>query len=150
MELLLRDPSTGREEVLPLSIKLTDFGIARALDEEKSHLSVHGQNGTVVYMAPEAVRQTVSGCRKVSKRVDVWALGVMLYQLLHDGQTPFGHFVAKGGPPEVLLAIASETVNKENCDFGMAELGALWRTEQVRILPRGARRVVDSEVARRL
>ena len=77
VELVLKDPSTGKSEVFFLNIKMTDFGIARTLDAEVSHLTVQGPNGTLVYMAPEAVRQTVNGCRRVSKRVDVWALGIL-------------------------------------------------------------------------
>ena len=130
VELVITDPVTGREDVVLLSIKLTDFGIARTLEEDEAHLSLPGPNGTVVFMAPEAVRQTVSGCRKVSKRVDIWALGVMLYQLLHEGQTPFGHYLTKGGPPEVLLAVASETVNRKAMDF---DASSLWKAERTRL-----------------
>ena len=130
VELVITDPVTGREGVVLLSIKLTDFGIARTLEEDESHLSLEGPNGTVVFMAPEAVRQTESGCRKVSKRVDIWALGVMLYQMLHEGKTPFGHYLTKGGPPEVLLAIASETVNRKAMDF---DASSLWKAERTRL-----------------
>ena len=131
VELVLKDPSTGKTEVLFLAIKMTDFGIARTLDADVSHLSVQGPNGTLVYMAPEAVRQTVNGCRRVSKRVDVWALGIMLYQLLHAGQTPFGHYLTKWGAPEALLAVASETVNREAMDFDASEI---WTLEKARVL----------------
>lgn len=64
-------------------------------------------------------------------RVDVWALGVMLYQLLHGGQTPVGHYAERGGAPEVLLALASETVNREAMDFDAREM---WTAERTRLL----------------
>ena len=133
VELVLKDPTTNQEETIFLTIKLTDFGIAESLDADRSHLSVQGPNGTVVFMAPEAVRQTVDGNRKVSKRVDVWALGVMLYQMLHAGQTPFGHFLVKGGAPEALLAVASETVNREAMDFD-GRSGTVWVKERARLM----------------
>ena len=117
--------------MLKLDIKMTDFGLALPLDADREHLSVFGPNGTVVFMAPEAVRQTVSGSRKVSKRVDIWALGVMMYQMLHKGATPVGHYMTKGGPPEALLAVASETVNREAMDFDASEI---WQAERARLL----------------
>ena len=81
VELSFPDPADPRSKIkILLSIKMTDFGIARPLandanDKKASHLSVFGPNGTVVFMAPEAVRQTPTGCRKVSKRADVWRDG---------------------------------------------------------------------------
>ena len=131
VELTIKDTATGEDVVLLLDIKMTDFGLALPLDANREHLSVFGPNGTVVFMAPEAVRQTVSGSRKVSKRVDIWALGVMLYQMLHKGATPVGHYMTKGGPPEALLAVASETVNREAMDFDASEI---WQAERARLL----------------
>ena len=131
VELIIKDPATGKEEVLLLTIKLTDFGIARPLASEASHLSVDGPSGTVVFMAPEAVRQTVTGSRKVSMRIDIWALGVMLYQMLHEGKTPAGYYMINGGPPEALLAVASETVNREAMDFDASNM---WAVERTRLL----------------
>lgn len=60
---------------------LTDFGIARALDQEQ--LTEAGQTiGTVAYMAPEQVRgETVDG------RADLYALGLVLWEML-TGETP--------------------------------------------------------------
>ena len=59
--------------------RLTDFGISRVLkttDQTKS------ASGTPHYMPPEAF------AGKYSPRSDVWAAGVMLYQML-SGQLPF-------------------------------------------------------------
>ena len=132
VELLLTQPETGKQQTLLLSIKITDFGIARTLENDVSHLSIQGPSGTLVYMAPEAVRQTVSGCRHVGKKVDTWALGVMFYQILHAGETPFGRFLTKWGVQEAVLAVASETVNREAMDvFGGA---AMWEAEKARLL----------------
>ncbi len=61
--------------------KLTDFGLARSLS---SRLSTEGTiSGSVLYMAPEmALNQPVDG------RSDLYALGVMLYELV-CGRLPF-------------------------------------------------------------
>ncbi len=39
--------------------------------------------GTVEYMAPEVVKRQPYDCR-----VDIWSLGVLLYEMLH-GESPF-------------------------------------------------------------
>ncbi len=64
-------------------LKLTDFGIAKDLDA--TALTGTGRTlGTAAYMAPEQIRGTPS----VSHKTDLYAFGVVLYQML-TGQTPF-------------------------------------------------------------
>ena len=143
VELVIKE--AGKEEVvLPLSIKLTDFGIARTLDTDAPHVSIPRPGGTVVFMAPEAVRQTLNGYRKVSKRVDIWALGVMLYQMLHEGKTPVGHYL-QGPPAEALLAVADETVNRAAMDFDASNLWRVERTRLVRVFSGGTEPDVDPD-----
>jgi len=60
-----------------VQIKLTDFGIAKMLAPSQ-FLSSSGQMGTPYYMAPE---QKVDASR-VDKRADIYAMGVMLFELL--------------------------------------------------------------------
>lgn len=62
-------------------LKLVDFGIAKAVDWTKTQAG--WAKGTVPYMAPEQVRAAA-----VSFRTDVWAFGVVLYEML-TGQRPF-------------------------------------------------------------
>jgi len=63
------------------TVKLTDFGLARSM---ASRMTVEGTiTGTVFYLAPEqALGQPVDG------RTDLYALGVMLYELT-AGRLPF-------------------------------------------------------------
>jgi hypothetical protein len=68
-------------------VKLADFGLARPLNHDAASV-LTGTNvvmGTVDYMAPEQ-RQGQS-----DERADIFALGVMLYEML-TGQTPRGAF----------------------------------------------------------
>ncbi len=69
--------------------KVIDFGIAKALDQrltEKTFFTEHGQIiGTPEYMSPE--QAGIVGI-DIDTRTDVYALGVVLYQLL-TGQLPF-------------------------------------------------------------
>ncbi|MDX1524063.1 MAG: serine/threonine-protein kinase, partial [Anaerolineae bacterium] len=73
--------------------RLTDFGVALALDDPvltRTGFIV----GTPAYIAPEQA----GGQRPVDGRADIYALGVVLYQMV-TGQIPF-----QGTTPEVLHA----------------------------------------------
>jgi predicted Ser/Thr protein kinase len=75
--------------------RVTDFGLALPLHEGSTRLTLTGTAvGTVDYMAPE---QFKGG--EADARLDVFALGVIAYELL-TGQTPRGSF----DPPHRLRA----------------------------------------------
>jgi len=64
--------------------QLTDFGLAKILDEEQADLSEPSMVlGTLPYMAPEQVRS-----EKASSAADTYSIGVVLYELL-VGHPPF-------------------------------------------------------------
>ncbi|BBH18312.1 serine/threonine protein kinase [Nocardioides baekrokdamisoli] len=72
----------------PGRIKVADFGLARAVTAETQHTSTGTIIGTVSYLAPELVERG-----NADARVDVYAAGVLLYELLtgtkpHQGETP--------------------------------------------------------------
>lgn len=62
---------------------VADFGLAVREDQQREHAGELA--GTVPYMAPEQVRGDV---HRMDGRVDVWALGVILYEAL-TGRRPF-------------------------------------------------------------
>lgn len=66
---------------------VTDFGLARRVDSgDESHLTHEGDIlGTPAYMSPEQIEAKVKG---VGPAADIYALGVVLYELL-AGRTPF-------------------------------------------------------------
>jgi tetratricopeptide (TPR) repeat protein/tRNA A-37 threonylcarbamoyl transferase component Bud32/TolB-like protein len=71
-------------------VKVLDFGIAKALDagedgEDPSLTSSRAALGSPMYMSPEQIR----GPRDVDARADVWALGLILFELLTQAR-PFG------------------------------------------------------------
>ncbi len=70
-------------------IKVADFGLAKAVSTDTQHTATQGVLiGTVSYLAPELV---VEG--QADARADVYAVGVVLYELLtgtkpHEGESP--------------------------------------------------------------
>ncbi|HMJ18245.1 MAG TPA: protein kinase [Gemmatimonadaceae bacterium] len=78
-----RDLKPGNVMLLPDgTVRILDFGLAKARDQSRSEAGA--RFGTVSYMAPEQVRG-----ENVDGRADLWALGVVLYEML-TGRKPFG------------------------------------------------------------
>jgi serine/threonine protein kinase/tetratricopeptide (TPR) repeat protein len=76
-----RDLKPGNLMLLPDgTVRILDFGLAKARDQSLSEGTTFG---TVSYMSPEQVRGT-----SVDGRADLWALGVVLYEML-TGVKPF-------------------------------------------------------------
>jgi WD40 repeat protein/tRNA A-37 threonylcarbamoyl transferase component Bud32 len=65
--------------------KITDFGLAKQLDEESGQTRSGAILGTPSYMAPE---QAASRVKEVGPLADVYALGAVLYDLF-TGRPPF-------------------------------------------------------------
>ncbi len=71
----------GRDAVA----KVTDFGIAKAEeDAQAGRGQTKGIIGSLLYMAPEQIK----GRRDLDKRVDIYGLGILLYEML-VGRVPF-------------------------------------------------------------
>jgi serine/threonine-protein kinase len=65
--------------------KVTDFGLVKRLDDDSGQTATGAILGTPSYMAPE---QTAGRTRDIGPRVDVYALGAILYEML-TGRPPF-------------------------------------------------------------
>jgi eukaryotic-like serine/threonine-protein kinase len=94
--------------------KLLDFGIAKLRGEFCSRLTVDGSLlGSPAYMAPEQAR----GCGDVDVRADVWALCVVLYELI-AGANPFD----ADNPYAVLRAV----IERKPAALTSAGCASLW------------------------
>lgn len=60
-------------------VKVCDFGLAKALDDEGASNTVSGTTmGTPAYMAPEQVRNS----KTVDQKADIFSLGAILYEMV--------------------------------------------------------------------
>jgi serine/threonine protein kinase len=90
--ILHRDLKPANIKVVPDgSVKVLDFGLAKALAPDRSPVSTdltadrpHALLGTAAYMSPEQVRGAA-----VDGRADVWAFGCILFEML-TGSRAFG------------------------------------------------------------
>ncbi len=83
-------PSSGSDSEMsaPAMVKILDFGLARITEEDVAATQVTEIGvikGTLPYMAPEQARGEVD---EIDVRTDVYALGVILYELL-TGKRPY-------------------------------------------------------------
>jgi len=95
------------------NVKLADFGLARLLGDAGDGPQLTRQSqvmGTPHYMAPEQFRAA-----NVDHRADIFALGVVLYELL-TGQVPAGDFAPpsqRPGVPRSLDAIVRRALAQD-------------------------------------
>jgi tetratricopeptide (TPR) repeat protein len=86
-----RDIKPGNLMLTEDGVKILDFGLAKFADA-RLKLTLEGSTiGTIAYMSPEQARG-----EEADARSDVWAVGVVLYEMLM-GEVPF-----KGGYPEAI------------------------------------------------
>jgi len=119
--------------------KIIDFGIAKAVEQRLTERSLFTQHGTIMgtleYMSPE---QAEMSAMDVDTRTDVYALGVMLYELL-TGTTPLERSrLRQAGYEEILRRIREEEPPKPSTRLSesrerLPSVAAQRRTEPARL-----------------
>lgn len=74
-----------RKDEEKMLVKLTDFGLSKFVDRRAGPLTLSGRCGTLPFLAPEVLRRDANG-KSIPYDpfvVDIWALGVVLYLMLH-------------------------------------------------------------------
>jgi serine/threonine protein kinase len=135
--------------------KVIDFGVAKAVGDpltDKTLFTRHGQVvGTFEYMSPE---QANLDQLDIDTRSDVYALGVLLYELL-TGTTPLDkERLRQAGLAEVLRLIREEEPPKPSTRLtsspGLLATAAAYRKTDSQKLPRAVRGELDSIVMKAL
>lgn len=94
-----REASSGGLDATPRIVKVLDFGISKLQADADAKLTeVDTVMGTALYMSPEQIRAS----HAVDGRADIWALGVILYEVF-AGRVPW-----LGTPHQVAAAVVTE------------------------------------------
>ena len=108
-------------------LKLIDFGIANAIQDDTVNVHREQHVGTPNYMAPESIidSNAISGLpssvgkrMKIGKPSDVWSLGCILYQMVY-GKPPFAHLTNQ---MQRIMAIPNPSVLIEYPERGLGSV----------------------------
>jgi serine/threonine-protein kinase len=101
----------------PDHVKVLDFGISRFMELETDSNKRNGVMGTPEFMAPEQITDP----EHVDRRADIYALGVILYEML----TARRPFAADANPEVTLTKVVHDPpppLDKENVPPGLSEM----------------------------
>ncbi|RNA32979.1 dual specificity kinase TTK isoform X3 [Brachionus plicatilis] len=83
------DIKPGNFLVVGCEVKLIDFNISNTISD-KTSITLTNDCGTLHYMAPETLLRDNDSKTRITKKTDVWSLGIILY-FITFGKLPFQH-----------------------------------------------------------
>ncbi|MFO1000946.1 MAG: serine/threonine-protein kinase [Planctomycetaceae bacterium] len=101
--ILLQEENSENDGLSKYAPVITDFGLARIVDDDPSLTRTYQIAGTPLYMAPE---QAAGDRRGLTARTDIYAIGSLLYELL-VGHPPFS-----GDTMSILNAVITRSPEK--------------------------------------
>jgi serine/threonine protein kinase/tetratricopeptide (TPR) repeat protein len=128
-------------------VKVIDFGVAKAVNQRLSEQTLvtgfHQLIGTPLYMSPE---QAEMSPLDVDTRADIYALGVLLYELL-TGTTPFAkERLSKVGYDELRRILCEEEPPRPSARLSTLKDKLTTVAVQQRVEPRHLLRAVRGEL----
>lgn len=93
------------------SVKVTDFGLSKTGTQ---YTSASGF-GPIKWMSPEALDPKK---RLFTTKNDVWSFGVLIWEILHDAEEPYGNI----SPAEVGVGIMNQTLSLDIPTWGVEGL----------------------------
>ncbi len=136
-----RDIKPGNLMLTEHGVKILDFGLAKFADA-RLKLTLEGSTiGTIAYMSPEQARG-----EEADARSDVWAVGVVLYEML-TGEVPFkggypeaiSHAIKNDPPPPIRAKVPEVSETLEQLVFRALHKDPVVRLQSARDLARGLR-----------
>jgi tousled-like kinase len=78
-----------------MEVKISDFGLAKIMEDNSDKIELTSQGvGTYWYLPPECFEQFDKCPPVISNKVDIWSIGVILYEIIF-GRRPFGHLMSQ-------------------------------------------------------
>ncbi|XP_023305404.2 epidermal growth factor receptor isoform X1 [Lucilia cuprina] len=87
----------------PSCVKITDFGLAKLLNNDSNEYKAAGGKMPIKWLALECIRHRV-----FTSKSDVWAFGVTIWELLTFGQRPHENIPAKDIPDLIEVGLKLE------------------------------------------
>ncbi|KAL9912330.1 epidermal growth factor receptor isoform 2-T2 [Glossina fuscipes fuscipes] len=95
---------------LPSCVKITDFGLAKLLNQDSNEYKAAGGKMPIKWLALECIRHRI-----FTSKSDVWAFGVTIWELLTFGKRPHENIPAKDIPD--LIEVGLKLDQPEICSL---------------------------------
>eukprot|EP01113_Clastostelium_recurvatum_P033953 TRINITY_DN4551_c0_g1_i4.p1 TRINITY_DN4551_c0_g1~~TRINITY_DN4551_c0_g1_i4.p1 ORF type:complete len:897 (-),score=226.11 TRINITY_DN4551_c0_g1_i4:233-2662(-) len=99
------------------NVKIIDFGMGKFKDQNSTHYSASSGVMPIKWTAPEALVT-----RRFTSKCDVWSYGILLWELLHPGMTPYHYIHDLNHVSEYVLTGGKLKIENENVPKHLSRL----------------------------